>query len=363
MLLLLKRASLSVLVLLLASGVHAGSISVERWRGHEVLRLSGAIESGLADELLEKIELAELWSHGARVLLLDGPGGDVDEALRISAVLDKFPFHTVVPNGALCASACGSVIFVAGKFRTVETFGAIGQHSCSVNGIQNDDCNEELAMHAVAHGVSHGSIAAFVTAAAPEEMIWFSREDVDGWGLSRYPGEEESGFEKSEPRVIRALMGSMPPAQSAWRLDFGNDGYRAFLRPVSDAGREMQLNVFCYENLPGRLFLSMEIHGPEQMIRNSLVKVSVASDDYGWTATEPWIVQDDPSVTSVVTEIPPNSIKTFLTASDLLIFQIDYLPPFQPMRATTYLAQSRKNLLFAANHCTRGEYGLNGQPL
>ncbi len=180
--LLAGRAFVFLITLLVATEAHPGSISAERWRGHDVLRLTGTIERGLADKLLQKKDLAEVWSHGARVLLLDSPGGDVDESLRISAVMDDAPFHTVVPNGARCASACGSIVFIAGRFRTVEAYGALGQHSCSTDGVPDDDCNEELAMHAVKHGVSHGSIAAFVTGAAPEKMIWFSREDVDGWG-------------------------------------------------------------------------------------------------------------------------------------------------------------------------------------
>ncbi len=125
----------------------------------------------------------------------------------------------------------------------------------------------------------------------------------------------------------------------------------------------MQLNLFCYENLPGRIFLSMEIHGAEEVIRKAIIDASVISEDFGWTDASPWIVQNDPKVTSIVTEVPSNRIIDFLTAADLLIFNIDYEPPFEPMRATTYLAQSRKNLIFAANHCANGDYDLRDQPL
>ena len=43
----------------IAGSAWAESISVERWRGHDVLRLSGPIEGGLSDELLSKLELAD----------------------------------------------------------------------------------------------------------------------------------------------------------------------------------------------------------------------------------------------------------------------------------------------------------------
>jgi hypothetical protein len=338
----------------------AESISVERWRGHDVLRLSGPIEIGLADELLSKLELADTWVHGAKVLLLDSPGGSVEEALRVSKVLDESAIHTVVPNYAKCASACGSIIFIAGMFRTVETFGAIGQHSCSRGGVRDDECNEELAMHGVAHGVSHGSIAAFITFTSPQDITWFSREDVDGWGLSRYPGEQESGFKKSEPRVIEIITGTRPPAQSAWRLDFMDDGYRAFLRPWSDNEREMQLNLFCYETLPGRLFLSMEINGPKDAVRSAVTTVLVATPHFSWTSDSPWILSADPTATNIVVEIPPDLIMPLLDRTDELMFRVETRPPLDPMVARTFLSASRQNLIFAANHCVRREHDLFG---
>lgn len=352
-----------VLILFTLGAVHAQGITVEKWRGYDVLKLSGPIYIGQAEEVKEKIQEVEVRAHGARVLLLDSPGGDVDEAFEISSILDQFRLHTVVPNGANCASACASILFVAGEFRTVEAFGTLGQHSCSVNGLPDEQCNKEIAAHAVAHGVSQGSILAFVTYTSPDEILWFTREDADGWGITRYPGEEASGFEKSEPRVLQMLTGVMPPAQAAWRLDFFGDGFRAFLRPVSDADREMQLNVFCYESLPGRLFISMEIHGPRIAVEDAIVEVQVLSTEYGWRSSHPWIMQEDSDVTSVTIEVPPEWIRAFLNRMDDLAFTIDYKPPFQQMRAATFLAPSRQNLVFAANNCAKSDYDLSGRPL
>lgn len=354
---------LAALPLAAAAPATAESISIEQWRGHSVVRISGEISSGLADQLAGIIDQADVWADGTRVLLLDSPGGSVDEAFRVSDALQRSAVRTVVPNGASCASACASIVFVAGQYRTVEPFGRIGQHSCSRAGLPDQQCNDEIAAHAVQNGVSHGSIAAFVTFASPSEMIWFSREDVDGWGLSRYPGEEASGFQKSEPRVIRMLAGEMPPAQSAWRLDFQGDGYRAFVRTVSDAEREMQLNLFCFEPLPGRLFLSMEINGDVGVINSAIRRVTVATENVSWSTERPLTLQEDPAVASVVMEIPGELIRQFLTATDQLLFRIDLREPFEAMQATTSLEGSRANLIFAANHCSRADYDLDGQPI
>lgn len=346
----------------LADFSHADGVSLSSWRGHTVLQLTGEISPGIERDLAAIIDKADVWEDGTRVLLLDSPGGDVEVALRISKLLDRNPTHTVVPNNASCASACGSIVFVAGTYRTVEPFGRIGQHSCSRGGQPDQACNDILAQHALNHGVSYGSVAAFVTYTPPQDVVWFSREDVDGWGLSRYPGEAESGFEKSEPRVIALLSGARPPTQSAWRLDFHGDGYRAFHRPAADDLREMQLNLFCYETLPGRLFLSMEINASVDLLRNAITKVAVATDGGSWEINRPITFQADLQVSTVVVEIPPELIRPFLTKSERLVFEIGLRQPYVPMVASTFLARSRKNLLFAANNCSTGDYDLAGQP-
>lgn len=261
------------------------------------------------------------------------------------------PFHTVIPDGASCASACASIVFIAGKYRTMESFGRFGQHSCSVSGVPDPECNEVLSQHAVSNGVSHGSVAAFVTYTDPSDMIWFSREDIDGWGISHYPGSEASGFEKSEPRVWRALTGKVPPAQSAWRLDLWKNGWRAFNRPSSDAERELQLNQFCVEHIPGTLFLAIEIHGPSEVIADVALRVVLLTDAFSLETSDPMIWQEDELVTMVAIPIPNQKVLSWLTEVSQYEFRIDTKAPYDPIGATGYLSGSRENLIFAANNC------------
>lgn len=332
----------------------AADLKVDVWRGQTVLRLSGPIDAGIAKKFQAIAKTIPLSPYKTRYLLLDSPGGLVGEAMLISKIMDRLAFHTVVPNGSECASACASIIFVAGKYRTVEPFGYLGQHSCSVSGQPDQDCNEVISKHGLDHGVSFGSIAAFVTYVPPDDILWFSREDSDGWGLTRYPGESESGFEKSEPRVIEMLTGNSPPAQTSWRLDFREDGYKAFLRPAADNVREMQINLFCVEKLSGRLFLSMEVHGAKEAIANSVLALSIATDHFSWLDEQPIIWQLDEKVGEIITEIPSSHILDFLNKANKLEFRIELEKPFEPMIAKTSLTQSRKVLRFAANHCASG---------
>lgn len=346
----------SVLTCLIASltGALAAEFKVDHWRGKTVLTMSGPIVQGDAERFSRIASQIPAAAHGLPILLLDSPGGSVREALRISKLMERSRFHTVVANEAKCASACASVIFIAGTYRTVEPFGLLGQHSCSVNGKADQECNDELSAHAVTKGVSHGSVAAFVTYMPPENMVWFTREDADGWGLTRYAGETESGFEKSEPRVISALTGRTPPAQSAWRIDFLDDGFKAFLRPGADHERELQLDVFCMENVPGHLFITMEINGSSQILADAALGVAVATDLFQWSTDKPHIAQLDSQVAAVTVAVPQEHTRAFLTAAKELRYRIAMREPYQTIGADTWLSGSREVLLFAANNCPSG---------
>lgn len=330
----------------------SADIDVVSWHGYRVLRLSGAIDEGTEKKLDASLGFVSPLPYGLPVLLLDSPGGLVDEAMRISALLDRKPVHTVIANGAKCASACGSIVFIAGKNRTVEEGGLLGQHSCARGGVPDEQCNELLSRHAVEHGVSHGSVKAFVTYVSPENILWFTRADAEGWGLTKYPGEDISGFEKSEPRVIALLAGKAPPAQSAWRIDFREDGFKAFVRTVSDFEREMQLNVYCAQDTPGHLFLTMDVTGPLQVIEEAVLGVSIATDHGSWSDDKPVVRRLDDQMTEIVTEVPLRMIKPFLKSADQLVYGVALRKPYSPMIARTSMGNSRKVLLFAANHCS-----------
>lgn len=334
--------------------VAAADFTEEIWRGHKVLRMSGKIDTGSFDKFKSVALSVPILKHGYRILLLDSAGGSVTEALKISQLIRQLQFHTVIPNNAECASACASIIFIGGNSRTVEPFGLFGQHSCSRAGVQDKKCNDEISQHAFENGVSYGSVDAFVTNVPPEKILWFSREDADGYGLTRYAREAENDFMKSEPIVLELIMGKLPKAQTAWRIDFYQDGWRAFLRPYADHIREMQLNVYCSERNRGRLFISMEVNGSVNVVRDAVQFVKVSTDNFYWKDSQPLIEQFDRKVTEIRTEIPSNSIKRFLRDSNYLEFYIETKKPFKPMIAKTSLSGSRNALLFAANNCASG---------
>ena len=62
--------------------------------------------------------------HGTKTLLLDSPGGGGGRGDGHGRRDARAGVTTVVPAHGFCASACASVLFVAGKYRTIEATGA-----------------------------------------------------------------------------------------------------------------------------------------------------------------------------------------------------------------------------------------------
>lgn len=348
----MKRISTILVAILFASGPALSmDFEVVSWNGHEAIRATGTISAGATEVLDRALNTIIYAPHGARIILLDSPGGSVGEALAMSDMLRSHQTHMVIPDGARCASACASILFIAGTYRTVEPRGLFGQHSCSRHGVPVPECNEIISMHAFRNGVSHGSVHAFLTNVEPDQILWFSREDVDCWGISRYPFSNRSRFDKSEPCAIRALLGYMPDAQTAWRIDFMGNGYRAFLRPVADHERELELSVFCDERRPGIIFVSMDIDGPADLIRNAITRAALHAPPVIVDDAQFDVVQIDEFYSRVSISVPTGLVVPLLRRSNLLTMTLSVRPPYETIFASTILASSREALIFAANNC------------
>lgn len=155
--------------------------------GHRVVAAVGAIELGDAAKLEVALRSADRDPWGNKSLALNSPGGSVAAAFEMVALMDREKVSTIVPPGAKCASACSQILFVSGVHRVVLDGGHLGMHSCSRAGVSSELCNESIAGNALAHGVAHGSVMAFMRYTGPEDMIWFSSKDADCWGLTRWP--------------------------------------------------------------------------------------------------------------------------------------------------------------------------------
>lgn len=328
----------------------AVEVSVSNWAGREVVLIEGPIVAG-DHALLDKIIMTvRPFPHGSIVVLLNSGGGNVDEAFKIAEILTAVNAHTIVSAGADCASAC-LIPFMGGYYRTVEDGERLGQHSCSVGGVPAADCNERIANYAFTRGVSHGSIAAFMTNVAPQDIFWFNRAQTDCWGISYYPFSSEGGFEKSEPCPMETLLGEMPPSQQVWRVEIYGDGYRAFFRPFYDHVQELEVGMFCRKDRPGQLFLTMDIFGSVVEVQGAIVDARFKADN-GTDVMIPFSVDiENDLFTRVTSALPPDLTFPFLTSIETIELSFEVHPPFERIWVRPSIGSGRQAMAFVASNC------------
>ena len=158
--------------------------------GQLVVLATGLIDKGDARRLGTSLERATRDGNGTKVLLLDSPGGLVGEALNMAQLIESVGVTTVVRKGGVCASACASVLFISGKYRTVETGGALMIHSCydSRNGRAVSSCNAAISAHAETQGVPGDGLMALQEAAGSNSVVLLDKDDAACFGLTRQPG-------------------------------------------------------------------------------------------------------------------------------------------------------------------------------
>ena len=219
------------------------------------------------------------------------------------------------------------------------------------HGIPLPKCNEMIANNALANGVSHGSIMAGMEYTAPDKMLKFSRSQAECYGIARYAGSDSSNFDRIEPCIFRLITGRQPAAQAAWRIDVEEGGFSAFVRTMTDYDLSGEIKLSCRESAPGRLYFTTLIPGPAAQIRRSINSIEVSGLPSPWKTEKFGAVQQDPDLTAVQFSLPPDQTIPLLTRTDNFRLTFELTQPYTPIELSTRLAASRKNLVFAANHC------------
>lgn len=175
--------------------------------GIHVVVATGNIASGDAPRLARALEKADRDKHGTKYLYLDSDGGIVVEAMKMADIMHEVGVSTVVRKGTVCASACASVLFVAGKYRTVEKGGFLAIHSCydARDGKSASYCNAMISAYAESSGVSGAAMMALQeTAASEDTVLVFEAEDAKCFGLTLKPGAKPS---KKQAPCVKQILG------------------------------------------------------------------------------------------------------------------------------------------------------------
>lgn len=131
------------------------------------------------------------------ILYLNSSGGTVVAALNIANKVHALGINTIVPSGALCASAC-STIFFAGNSRQAE--GRLGVHQMSYRGTPDLRVVQNLISSTLdlyeKVGVDR-EITRYMLTTPADSMYYFSEEEIDAYTINRNNNFNTSGITKN----------------------------------------------------------------------------------------------------------------------------------------------------------------------
>lgn len=149
-----------------------------------VLVGEGPIIAGDAERFRIAAPQADRDAEGHVILALNSLGGSVSAAFDLVEEMDRVGVFTIVPDNALCASACASIVYASGVRRNVVGTGRLGFHSCyrdvGARAQNSSFCNEVIAQHAISRGLAHASVSLFVKDFGAREMAWVDRKIACG---------------------------------------------------------------------------------------------------------------------------------------------------------------------------------------
>lgn len=198
-----RLAALTLAGCVALAGASAWAMDIATVRGPDGKRIvlaQGSIRAGDTERLQAALTRADKGVDGLRTVALDSPGGVVDEAFTMAALMDRGKVAVVVRAGASCASACAQIVFLAGVQRVVQDGGRLGFHSCSLAGAgtRAPICNEMIARQAAIRGASYGTIMALMQLTGPTQMRWLDAQAADCWGLTIWPEGSARGTKRGD---------------------------------------------------------------------------------------------------------------------------------------------------------------------
>lgn len=162
--------------------------------GGGILSLTGTIDPGSAQRFADEIAAR---GEYVSTVLLDSPGGSVDDALEMGRLILDKGLSTQVRNGGLCASSC-PLIFVSGQERLAGRDAAIGVHqiyaaalsaspvdALAVAGVAMADAQSataEITRHLTSAGVDP-ALWLHALETPPDRLYYFSPEEMERYRL------------------------------------------------------------------------------------------------------------------------------------------------------------------------------------
>ena len=141
-------------------------------RGHgKTFALTGRLGAGSYDRFRKSIARLK-----PDLIVLDGPGGKLLEAILIGREIRKRGLATAIGQNKTCASAC-ALIYLSGRKKYAGRGAAIGLHSASDDqGRRDPGANQFMLNYLVRVGVP-AKLVRNVLVASPNTMRWLDERD------------------------------------------------------------------------------------------------------------------------------------------------------------------------------------------
>jgi len=147
-----------------------------------VLLVSGIIGPGAHRQFQ-----AALWRAEPKLVVLDGPGGVLGEAILIAEEVRRRGLSTLVTANRSCASAC-AIVFLSGRSKYMGAGASVGLHSASyADGRADPEATQLMAAYLSQLGVPDGTLRRMART-APSDIRWLTAAEQEAIGVKAYAG-------------------------------------------------------------------------------------------------------------------------------------------------------------------------------
>ncbi len=159
---------------LAARSAHAARAAEE---GPTALLVTGVIGRGSYDEFR-----AAVARSSPTLVVLDGPGGILGEALQIGEEVRRLNLDTMIGPHHRCASAC-AVVFLSGHTKYLGRGAAVGLHSAAyADGRADPEATAIMADYLREVGVPNATLTRMAHT-APSDIRWLTRAELRTMGI------------------------------------------------------------------------------------------------------------------------------------------------------------------------------------
>jgi hypothetical protein len=185
-----KCGGAKLLGIVLALGISAPAFSaniksIPGKAGSAIIMVSGGIGSGDGEAFIGALRKAEASGKSIESVQLNSAGGNLGEGAKLATVIKLARLSTVVPPGAVCASAC-FLAFAAGEQKFAGDGALIGVHKAAdksgAETKQSSAATALMAQFAKELGVPSAIISRMVTT-PPTQIVWLDPRELHSMGV------------------------------------------------------------------------------------------------------------------------------------------------------------------------------------